>query len=151
MEQKSHHNDREVYTVLLRSADGTGATNSSKTFYVNWKSVLPQHFKAFKVRGIFNAVESASNNEQFVFVSVSSLSLRLYDSLTEGRTNYVANSEAIPGATDNQYNPPRVGLDWLTTDYPSNLECIVQVRKLDGSLMTNTGDWFLWLQFVAIA
>lgn len=150
MEHKPHHNYREVYTVLLRSADGTGASNASKTFYVNWKSVLPQDIKTFKVRGIFNAEESADNSEQFVFVSVSSLSLRLYDSIRQGKTNYVANSEAIPGASENQYNPPRVGLDWLTTDYPQSLECIVQVRKLDGDLMTDTGDWFLWLQFVPI-
>lgn len=147
MEHKPHHNYRDVYTVLLRSADGTGA-NPSKTFYVNWKSVLPQHVKTFKVRAVFNAVESADNTEQFVFISVSSLSLRMYDSIRQGKTNYVAISEAIPGSANNQYNPPRHILEWMTTDYPSNLECVVQVRKLDGDLMTDTGAWFLWLQFV---
>lgn len=139
----------EVYTVLLRSDDGTGATNSNKTFYVNWKSVLPQDVKTFKVKGIFNSVESSENTDDYVFISVSSLNLRSYDSITQSKATYITHSESIPGGSDNLYNPPRIGIDWQTTDYPSNLECIVQVRQLDGDLMSDVGDWFLWLQFMA--
>lgn len=140
---------KDVYTVLLRSTDGSG-NNPSKTFYVNWKSVLPQDIKTFKVKGLFNAEDSADNTSDYVFVSVSSLSLRSYDSKTASKTGIVTYSEAVPGGTNNQYNTPRIGVDWQTTDYPQSLECVVQVRQLDNTLMTGVGDWFLFLHFIPI-
>lgn len=117
---------------------------------MNWKSVLPQEVRKFNVRGIFNAVESADNNQDYVFVSVSSLSMRTYDSNTKSKSGILTYSDGIPGTTNNQYNTPRVGVDWQTTDYPSTLECIVQVRNIDGTLTANVGDWFLFLQFIPI-
>jgi len=139
----------ETYSVLLRSTDGTGDPEQ-KTFYINWENILPHKHKTFKVKGFFSSVEDTNHSADYVFVSVSSLSLREYDARPKGKGDTLVIAEAVTGKNHDFYKTVYDHTEWLTTDYPRSTDCIVEVRDLTGALETDLGDWWLLIQFYPI-
>lgn len=144
------HKKGETYSVLLRSADGIGDDASNVRFFINWENILPLQYKAFKVKAFFSSYEDANHTPEYAFVSVSSLSLREYDSRSKGKGNTLVIAEAVEGKNHPFYKTTYSDTEWLTTDYPRSTDCVVEVKDIDGDFITDLGFWWLLIQFYPI-
>lgn len=139
----------EVYTFLIRSIDGrqqTATENKVITYTINWESVLPKKYKSFRAVGYIRVVDDAKNNAEYVFVKVSSLSPKLFDTETNGKTSYLCVGKQYDGNSHKEYYNLEVDMEGLKVDYPTTNECTIEMRELDGTLQ-DVGDYFLWIQF----
>lgn len=145
--------NNEVYTFLLRSLDGRQQVfgeNAIIHYTINWESVLPKKYKSFRVVGYFRTYEDAKNNTanlDYVFVKVSSLSPKLFDTISNGKSNYLCAGRRFVGITANRlfYNLED-DMQGLHVDYPSTNECTISIHEFDGDVV-DIGDYFLWIQF----
>lgn len=136
----------EVYTVFLRSSDGTGDDNSSRVFYINWESVLPTKYKKFRMKILFRASEDAGNDQDYIFVNLDCMNPKMWSSTTRGRSNLVNISAQFGGAANPVYQSLANDIDGLMVDYPLNNRTTVSFTQLDGTA-TTPGNYMMWIQF----
>ena len=137
------------YTVYLKSNDGVGTNNISKTFYVNWESVLDRKYKRFLVKGFFRATESEDNTNDFLNIRADGFSIYGWESKTAGKTHILTIAEFAPGQTHNIYIPSYdTPLRSVMIDRPTENNLTITIQDFTQTTLTTApADWGLWLEF----
>lgn len=138
----------EVYTVLLRSADGTGTDLYQKSFSVNWEQLLPPDVKLFELRTALRS-SALTNIDTVVLIHIDGVTPRVWSSKTQGLSTFVGTSRMMPFTAD----ADGYGLedpDGVLIDRPFSNNITVNLYD-SGYDTAETGYWVLLLKLFPLA
>jgi hypothetical protein len=137
----------ESYTLYLYSGNGTGTDSRSKSFNIDWASLLPREYKKFAVTCLFRSFEDTNHTLDYITITAD-FSVRLWDSTRKGLGYIIGEASQFTGNTDPIYQTASNSVSDILIEYPQQPNITITLRQVDGTSLPDAGgEWYLFIKF----